>query len=259
MSTHLLGNLELGQLLLHPALQLLALELLSRLENDGNANILAVHVVGDSEADGLGDGRVAGQDVVELNWANLFAALVDELLDAARDDNVAVLVLLALVARAEEAALGIRRGVGSVVVEVSLGDVLATDANLALLTLSELVTSVVEDAHVDALAEADGAGLALRGREGVGGHLVGGLGHGVGLEDGRLVGLLELVEDGGRQRGRAGADEANGGQRAGRRVLEEDLVNGGHGGVPVGLMGDEVSPELGGRELVRDDHGAAAG
>jgi hypothetical protein len=47
---------------------------LSGLHDDGNADVLAVELVVDGEADGFGNGRVRGDDVVELDWGDFFAA-----------------------------------------------------------------------------------------------------------------------------------------------------------------------------------------
>ncbi len=47
------------------------------------------------------------------------------------------------------------------------------------------------------------------------------------------------------------------GRGAGGRVLEQDLVDRRHGSIPVGSVLDEVTPEIGGRELGGHDHGAS--
>lgn len=86
---------------------------------------------------------------------------------------------------------------------------------------------------------------------------MGGLGHGVRFEHGGVVGLFEGVEDGWRERGGAGADEADVGERGGGWVLEEDLVHCRHGCVPVCAVGGEVAPEVGGGELGGHDHRSA--
>lgn len=66
------------------------------------------------------------------------------------------------------------------------------------------------------------------------------------------------MEDGGGQRAGAGPDEAYVGFGVGRRVLEQDLMDCRHGCVPICLVGDEVSPEVGGGELPRYDHGTTS-
>lgn len=196
---------------------------------------------------------MARDGVVELDGADFLPALVDQLLDAARDEDVALLVDAALVAGAEEAILGEGGRVGRRVVQVALGDVLAADADLGLAAHGHLLAGVVQDLDLDALADADARGLALSGRERVRGHLVRGFGHGVGFEDRRVVRLFQRVEGGRGEWGGAGSDEADLGLGVGRGVLEEDLVDGGDRRVPIGLVGDEVVPEFRGRELGRDN------
>lgn len=171
--------------------------------------------------------------------------------------NVPLGVQLALVACAEEAVGGEGLGVGFVVVDVPLCDVDSADADFAFGASGELGARGGENADFDALADADGAGLARRWGEWVGGHLVGCFGHCVGFEDGGVEGGFKRVEGGWGERGGAGADEADSGEWGGKGGFEEDLVDGGDGGVPVGFVGDEVFPELGGGEFGGDDDGAA--
>lgn len=61
----------------------------------------------------------------------------------------------------------------------------------------------------------------------------------------------------GAERTGATPDKADGRLGARRRVLQEDLVDGGNGGVPGGVVGVEVLPELGGTELERYDDAAS--
>lgn len=65
------------------------------------------------------------------------------------------------------------------------------------------------------------------------------------------------MESGGGERGRAGADEADGGDRRGQRRFEQDLVDSGDRRVPVGFVFNKVVPKLAGREFGGDDDGAA--
>ena len=122
-----------------------------------------------------------------------------------REEEVAVVVEAPLVAGAEPPLRRERLGVGRVVVEVPFRHVGALDADLADLALRQLGAGGVEDrdAHA-ALRLADGAGLARAALgQRVGRHLVRGLGHRVGLEDGHLFLLLAVVwVGGGRKEGR---------------------------------------------------------
>ena len=79
-------------------------------------------------------------DVVKLDWGNLLSATVDELFYSSCDDDVSVLVLLALVSGAEETSFGERFLICFRVVKVSRRDVLAADADLSFGALRNLVT-----------------------------------------------------------------------------------------------------------------------
>ena len=109
----------------------------------------------------------------------------------------------------------------------------------------------------------DGAGLAQSGRKGLGGHLVGGLGHAVGLDHGGAERLLDALEDDGRKGGGGGADEAQ--ARPGERLCvapgagENELVHGGDSRVPGGLEGIEPVEEAEGVEVAGAGDGAACG
>lgn len=65
------------------------------------------------------------------------------------------------------------------------------------------------------------------------------------------------MEGGGRERGGAGPDEPDWGDWGWERGFEEDLVDGGDGGVPGCVVGGEVGPEGGGGEFRGDDDGAS--
>ena len=65
--------------------------------------------------------------------------------------------------------------------------------------------------------------------------------------------------DGRGKRTRATADEADCGSGLGRRVLEQDLVDRWHCGVPSCAVAAEGGPEVSGGEFGRDDDGAVGG
>lgn len=64
------------------------------------------------------------------------------------------------------------------------------------------------------------------------------------------------MEGGRRERGGAGADEADFRDWVWKRGLEENLVDCWHSSVPCCAVRDEVVPKLFGRELWRDDDGS---
>ena len=76
----LLWHLKLSQLVSNPSLQLLLIELFSRLENNGYTDLLAIHLIRDGEADCLGHSWMTSENVVKLDWTDLLSSLVDELL-----------------------------------------------------------------------------------------------------------------------------------------------------------------------------------
>lgn len=173
----------------HKRLQLILGDRLSALRHDSGPDILTVMTrVGDSEAHSLPNLRVMEQRIVQLNGTNLLPALIDEFLDTTGDEDVSLRVFPALIARAEEAVRRERRRVRGRVVQVALGHVLAADADLRFLAVGYFVAVLVEDFHLNALSDADAAGLALARWEGVAGHLVRGLGHSVRFQDGCLEG-----------------------------------------------------------------------
>src|SRR5262249_35931090 len=74
-----------------------------RLDDDRGGHFLAPRLVRHAEADGLGDRRVRQQHFVDLARRNLFAAPIDQLLDARDERQVALRVEEPLIARAEPA------------------------------------------------------------------------------------------------------------------------------------------------------------
>ena len=123
------------------------------------------------------------------------------------DAEIALLVHRALVAGAEP-AIGEGIAVGGRVVLVAAGDVGAADDDLADLAGRKQAAVRRHDRDLRAGGEADAARLARPRRQRVARHLVGGLGHAVGLDHRAVEGRLELRHDLRRQRGRRRADEA---------------------------------------------------
>jgi hypothetical protein len=103
---YLFGQLKFGDALCHPGFQLASAQLLAFFDDDGQANVLPIHLVLQSEADSLRYSWILSDNIVQLNRADLLAAFVDELLDAAGNDHIAIMVFLALVASAEKTTLG---------------------------------------------------------------------------------------------------------------------------------------------------------
>src|SRR5439155_17284979 len=72
-------------------------------QDDGATDVLAETIVRHGEGHGLGDRWVLEKDLVDFARTDLFTATVDDLFQAARQPEIAVAVLDALVAGAEPA------------------------------------------------------------------------------------------------------------------------------------------------------------
>jgi hypothetical protein len=176
-------------------------------QHHGGGHLLAERGVRDPEGDRLRHRRVAQQHLVDLPRRDLLATPVDQLLDAADQGQVAALVEHALVAGQEPAfqeGFGVGLGVGGVAVDHTG----ALDRHLAGRPGRQLRAGGVQHGHLDPGAHAHRAGLARGGRQRVGGDLVTGLGHPVGLQHRGVQAALDLGHQLGRQRGAARAGEA---------------------------------------------------
>jgi len=231
-------------------------------QDDGRVHVLAERPVRHGERHGLRNGRVAKQGVVDVHRCDLLPAAVDPLGDASGDGQVAVGVHRPVVPRAEPPA---NEGglVRFAVVLVAVHHVQAPHDHLARCARRQQRARLIHDRHLHAEAEADRAGLADPRRQGVAGHLVGGLGHPVRLGHRRTEDRFHAVFHHGRQRRAAGPDEAE-------RVVPEDpgvavgareqhLMHRRHGRVPGGPERIDPSPEPESVESGRAYHRTAAG
>src|SRR5215210_978950 len=151
-----------GHLLLDVGLQLVLVDRLALLQHHRGAHLLAELVVRHADHGRLLDRRVLVQHLLDLARVDVVAATDDQVLLAVDDEEVAVLVHLGHVARAEPALLRDGLLVRVVTVPVALHDVVAADHDLADLALWDLVAVVVPHLHLDTLDRgADRAGLAL--------------------------------------------------------------------------------------------------
>ena len=159
------------------------------------------------EDDCVGNGLVPEQHLLHLPRRDLLAAAVDDLLEAPAQEEVAVVVEIALVARAEP-PVGERLPVRVRVSLVAREDVRPANGNLADLAGREKQAIVVEHCDLRPCGAPDRAPLALVRRQRIDRHLVCGFGHSVRLEHGRVEEVFERVAHERRQRGRGGADES---------------------------------------------------
>ena len=95
----------------------------------------------------MGDGGVLYEDLIDLLWGDLLAAAIDDLLEAARQEEVAIGVEAALVARAKP-AVGERAPVGRGIIFVASRDIRPADDDLADLTNGKQVAGVVHNADI---------------------------------------------------------------------------------------------------------------
>mmetsp|Transcript_16862 Transcript_16862/g.30571 ORF Transcript_16862/g.30571 Transcript_16862/m.30571 type:complete len:238 (-) Transcript_16862:632-1345(-) len=208
------------------------------------------------------------QHSVDFEGRDFLAAAIDQLLDPAGEEQESLFIQAALIARVEPSA-GVGLFIGLGVVQVAGSHIRAADAHLANGALGDwLVGGWIQNGELHGTLGTPNTTRFVRAKrgEGVGRHLVRGLGHGVRLQDRHLEGGLQSLKRGGSEGGRAGADEAERRRRGRSGVVlagagEQDLVDGGHGGVEGGGVGGGVGPEDGGAEatLLREDGGAAAG
>ena len=117
--------------------------------------------MGQGKGHDLGHGRVIHQDTVDFQWADLFAAPVDDLLEAAREAQIAIVVQCPLIAGAEP-AFAIRHkevlGIGIRVTFVAWGDVVARNHNLAY-AIDQVIVQFMGNAHLRPSGDADRSGF----------------------------------------------------------------------------------------------------
>ena len=178
---HLPWDLEVGQLRRAEVAQLALGRRRPLPEHHRRRHLLAELVVWHGEGERLGHRGVRREHVVHLQRGELLAAAVDQLLEPTGETEVALLVEDPLVAGPEPAVPeGLRVGLG--IRLVAGGDVRPADGDLAHLPARQRLPFLVEDRHLRSRRQAHRAGLACPRGEGIGGHLVGGLGHSVALD-----------------------------------------------------------------------------
>ncbi|MET3365119.1 hypothetical protein ABIF60_006514 [Bradyrhizobium japonicum] len=208
----------------------------------------------------LQHGRMAEQDLFHLERRDLLPAAVDDVLDAADDEEIAVSVEIAEIAGPEPAVAegGLCR---RLVVVIAAAHVRSAQHDLATLAARKCTARLVHDGDLGAGGAPDRSDLAQLER--VGCDLRGRFGHAVGLEHGNAERRLQPFEDRGRERGRGRADHAqrrrSGAVRVGFRRRQQRAVNGRHGGVPGRLQLPHPAEEGRCIETVGADHAGACG
>ncbi|MHC2398896.1 hypothetical protein ACVMGC_003440 [Bradyrhizobium barranii subsp. barranii] len=152
----------------------------------------------DGEHAGLQHRRMAQQDLFDLQGRDLLPAAVDDVLDAADDEEIAVGVEIAEVAGPKPAVAEggpCRR----LVIIIAAAHVRPAQHDLAMLAARKRAARPVHDRDLRARSTADRSDLAQLER--IGGDLRGRFRHAVGLEHGNAEHRLQPVQDRGRERG----------------------------------------------------------
>src|SRR2546421_1158061 len=95
--------------------------------DDVGHHLFAIDGIGPTDDSGLANGRIAFKHLFDLAWCNVFASSDNDIAQATRDKEVALLVLIAEVACTKPAVL---KGFFVLVAIVGGNDAGATDANL---------------------------------------------------------------------------------------------------------------------------------
>ena len=203
---------------------------------------------------------MAEQNLFHLQGRDLLSAAVDDVLDTADDEEIAVGVEIAEIAGPEPAVAegGLRRRVVIIVAAAHIG---SAQHDLAVLAAGERAARLVHDCDLGARGAADRSDLAQLER--VGRDLRGRLRHAVGFEHGNAERRLQPVQDRRRERGRGGADHAQR-RRSGKirvrfRRRQQRAMDGRHGRVPGRLQLPHPAKEGGCVETLGTDHAGARG
>lgn len=169
-----------------------------RAQHHDGGDVFAELLMRDGEHAGLQHRRMAQQDLFDLQGRDLLPAAVDDVLDAADDEEVAVGVEIAEVAGPEPAVAEggpCRR----LVIIIAAAHVRPAQHDLAMLAARKRAARPVHDRDLGARSAADRSDLAQLER--IGGDLRGCFRHAVGLEHGNAEHRLQPVQDRRRERG----------------------------------------------------------
>ena len=191
--------------------------------------------------------RVMGQACLfHLAGSDLFATPVDQLLDAPGQIQIALGIDIALVSGTKPRTIK-RAGIGLNGRHIFLDDTGAADHHLTHLPRRHIHAPFLHDAHLWTCRQSHRTRLARLGRQRVGGHLMGSLGHAIGFDHGTVKSLLQGCQYRGRQCGRRRAHQTQ--CRVPYRLLiarcpgHDELMHGGYGAVIGGLGPLEVGKE----------------
>ncbi|MGY3294065.1 hypothetical protein ACVWW5_006730 [Bradyrhizobium sp. LM3.4] len=191
----------------------------------------------DGKHAGLQHRRMTEQDLFDLQRRDLLPAAVDDVLDTADDEEIAVGVEVAEIA-GPEPAVAEGRLCCRLVIIVAAAHIRSAKHDFAVLAARERTASLIHDRDLGARGAADRSGLAQFER--ISRDLRGRLRHAVGFEHGNAERRLQPVEDRRRKRGGGRADHAqrrrSGKVRVRFRRRQQRAMDGRHCRVPGGLQ-----------------------
>ena len=196
------------------------------------------------------------EDLFHFPRRDLFTPAIDDFLDAALDEKVAVRVEAAQVSGAEPA---VGKGLVRKLIGVTLHDVRPTDDDLTHLTLRHQPRAAdFHDGSFCTRRHTDGTRLAKPGGQRIASHLVRGLCHSISFDNRDAEPGFELCHQCRRERRRTGTDESQAPTLDRLAVLRTSghncPVHGGHGGIPGRLESGGPVKKARGIKARRRDH-----
>ena len=228
-------------------------------QHDAGQDLLTVMAVGHAHRGGVEHRGMAQQRFIDLARGDVLAALDDQLLDAAGDEEEAVGVAVAEVAGAQPAVGGEARGGGVGILVVAAHHVRTADRDLAGDAVGHRLQRGVDHPRFAARGLAHRPELAPRRIERVREAWRHRFGQPHRLDHAKAEFALEALQVLGRQRRRRRPTEADSGQRVERRCLglEQERHHRRHHVEPAAALVDRPAPVAGNREP-RRHHQAAA-
>mmetsp|Transcript_29532 Transcript_29532/g.58012 ORF Transcript_29532/g.58012 Transcript_29532/m.58012 type:complete len:232 (-) Transcript_29532:180-875(-) len=167
---------------------------LALFQHHGGTDIFAQLGVGHGKGHALPDGGMIGQDTIDLQRADLFAAAIDDFLEASGQGQIALFIKHALIAGAEPTlAIGVKE-VLFICLRVRLiagRDIGTGDRDFAD-PVDQPVFHFMGDAHFGACGQTNGTGFLATRLNRIAAHLMRGLRHAVGFNHGRAKCVRQL-------------------------------------------------------------------
>ncbi len=161
--------------------------------HNGGLDLLTVDGIRNPKGRRKPDGGVAEQDGVDLRGRDLLTAAIDQFLDATGHREITVAIENPQVARAKPSADECLL-VGLGVTGIAVHDSRSAHHHLTLAPHLRQFAVVSQDGHLHVRPRADAPGFPQAGRQWIGGHLMGRLRQGVGLQNRRAETIFELFQ-----------------------------------------------------------------